>query len=1271
MRTKLKATISSAAQIEDRLLKSQGTVSSMFGAFESSDKSISREYSSSSSRSGDAYGRDRLSAGEAGFVSNPLSAERNDTSMLENVSSPKNDNPVERSDSSDKRQRVDKQDVKRRWQELSKQAFTISETLASTSTSKKKTLFRDTLFIVDEVSQLPAYIDAPGESFMSLLYPKLREIARATQEGKMWVASVYDLLHQGYTINREQRTDQLTHAVLIPSQLDRLISAIVSAQEKVDREHAEAILVSTQLRERNRDKKGDAVKVPEEFRVVLETLVTEGQKLSVKLEEETMLTDMLRDVDDWHAHASSMLADKQVKGREKHRHDLHALVSLVNRALALPIALLDEKLNRILHLYQRFFEAQEEISRLLYYAAVSRHTIAQRKGGNNASELVKYDIKECRIRVGQFKAWIKALIIPGLKDYEELVDIGETWISEVKEATDATISIKRVEKLLSDGEKLPFDFSMELSLLREKRQLAKEWLEKVKTSVLRGNNRHPKRGDNATTVEFEKPNFEMLKRIVSEGGQHLSDDSVNTNISSQERAQNRELSRVVSLVEAAEEWQLKLRETVSNVEADSACAIAELTELLSEAENMPIVMDEIHILKAHLKLLEWGKRVRKLREPTGRLKFKDAKDLLKDLDSIYDALDKQARAEVAGSIKIAEEAYVRETHKEGQHWIAKSKDLIQGNTTRKQAPLYKLREAYNLGSATLVDLSAEVQPIYSAIKAAENWIIENEGLLLKLNLHFGTVDVTDKRFDVSSEPKTMQIDDADQESVLHFNHSSQRSGFYTSGKVDIFHLTRVANASNGISADFSEISAFRQLFDRCNNWLKEVKSKCPVRQSKRKVVNTNVSTRGISKEPKPSVSDMTALLQEMNAIGIDFPEEEQKVSMTIKVAEEWSSQFDEFHARIHSSLEKSVLLYSSLPTEERFPFPCLAGIPLHSVTDLRVYMSSAKDNVDNGEMQCEDEEATSQQEDTALDAAIVEEESIWTDLNSIMGLLDEKVNEYDDFGLSVQGWEELSLLSSIFQWVRSVRKLLCDPDWEQVSKDEILGHIKDAFCINKFEGFLERSVNYLSNIEFPTDIFTDLMKLAPVDDEIKENIEEESRRSTRKKADFNWADRIAKSTNNSKKRNLEDMKSFPVEATTSEADTLERESKEQDDGHLPEAEDREIDAPKAKKAKKSKNSKAQPESIEDDVSSSPVVPIKPKISISFLKPYQDSVTLLNPQEALMDYWLRSLLLLLGRHCEATVWLEEAQRLRTIKSSFTSIFKRINVARSRQIPKKYR
>ena len=140
-----------------------------------------------------------------------------------------------------------------------------------------------------------------------------------------------------------------------------------------------------------------------------------------------------------------------------------------------------------------------------------------------------------------------------------------------------TVSLKKVEELLAYSESIPFDFPEDTEVLKNKRQVAKQWLEKLKksfssktrTAIPRGSNRGAS-GDNTGTCDDsvdkasqDKPDKMKLTDIrvmLAEGETLFKDTDENrTQKSSGNSASSRELNKVYTVVEAAEEWLEQVR----------------------------------------------------------------------------------------------------------------------------------------------------------------------------------------------------------------------------------------------------------------------------------------------------------------------------------------------------------------------------------------------------------------------------------------------------------------------------------------------------------------------------------------------------------------------------------------------------------------------------------------------------------------------------------------------------------------------------------------
>ncbi len=223
----------------------------------------------------------------------------------------------------------------------------------------------------------------------------------------------------------------------------------------------------------------------------------------------------------------------------------------------------------------------------------------------------------------------------------------------VNSAAHKSVPLKKVDLLLTNGEKFPINFETEIVLLKEKKQQAKLWLEKLKKSFVSTkvvSARRSKAGDKDNNVNLqllagtlpEKLKLSDMKQMVFEG--ELLYNSSEESLSSG-RTLNRELDKALNVVESAEDWIGRVRELlmsdfssdyhderfddqnmfdIVDIEEDSSGkngkkydqkslqlqTMSFLNTLLSEAEQMPVVLEEASILRVHLNALEWAAKVR-------------------------------------------------------------------------------------------------------------------------------------------------------------------------------------------------------------------------------------------------------------------------------------------------------------------------------------------------------------------------------------------------------------------------------------------------------------------------------------------------------------------------------------------------------------------------------------------------------------------------------------------------------------------------------------
>ena len=204
-----------------------------------------------------------------------------------------------------------------------------------------------------------------------------------------------------------------------------------------------------------------------------------------------------------------------------------------------------------------------------------------------------------------------------------------------------------------------------------------------------------------------------------------------------------------------------------------------------------------------------------------------------------------------------------------------------------------------------------------------------------------------------------------------------------------------------------------------------------------------------------------------------------------------------FKSKLESDLAVVADKYSSIALEDRFPFPCLANVTcVNPYDDLSVVVAENK----VGNPASHESGGSQENDEEPFDPAVTEEEQCWDDLTLITNVLSEKLREYDELFLSIEGWEHLYLHESILQWIQSARKLLCDSDWENNFEEEVVEHIKDAFCIYPSDQLIEGNKNFVNCTQISPVVLDTLLHAIPVDEKCSDEDDVQERKSSRKES---------------------------------------------------------------------------------------------------------------------------------------------------------------------------
>lgn len=157
-----------------------------------------------------------------------------------------------------------------------------------------------------------------------------------------------------------------------------------------------------------------------------------------------------------------------------------------------------------------------------------------------------------------------------------------------KGSADKKVSVQRIEALLKEGESFPFPFSVEINILKEKKAVALEWLEKLTRTFSQPKRSRAKQpGDelSGNNTNATKMTYEEMKQMVEDGkslylqtntGGNEDGNEANqevkadgTNVASTMAANikgmrnvNRDLNRASAALQAAENWMTRVHDTI-------------------------------------------------------------------------------------------------------------------------------------------------------------------------------------------------------------------------------------------------------------------------------------------------------------------------------------------------------------------------------------------------------------------------------------------------------------------------------------------------------------------------------------------------------------------------------------------------------------------------------------------------------------------------------------------------------------------------------------
>ena len=532
----------------------------------------------------------------------------------------------------------------------------------------------------------------------------------------------------------------------------------------------------------------------------------------------------------------------------------------------------------------------------------------------------------------------------GMPDLQRIISVAVAWNEEVSEACKPgapLISLNRLEILISKGEKLSIDFSKELEALREKRGAGKSWLEKFRKSMS-GTNRLS-RDSNGTECNG-KLDLQSMKKLIEEGGQLYED------------RKSKELGRAMNVVDDAEDMINRVKGIISggsvsslagevpiDNEVEEKCDEGEendirdldmLRELLADTESMPVAMEEVQLLRAHIDTVEWAERARPIlrmdksvssgkndaenhdnsspkRHRVSTL-IKLQKDLMKTRTSMSAEMKRQFQAI---KFKLPEEAKLQRVITMIEKFQAKVRkrfatcgsgpdDLLNRNSTlRPSVTLSALRQMVrdldNILSVVDLDMDNERYHLTFHINAAEEWLRQHHDTLVKLGIKVTSLNPTTiaapdamdrSQGESDDDDDTQERMNADSNVPLMDGESCESTADATKlkclGNIDDMDAATlidynvlyglVDSSAKNVLSYFPELVAARRRLEDVDAWLQELHEHLPT---------------GKAFDEMTTIDITTTELEDMIFTGfehrIDLLEEMKRVRGWIQQAHEW------------------------------------------------------------------------------------------------------------------------------------------------------------------------------------------------------------------------------------------------------------------------------------------------------------------------------------------------------------------------------------------------
>ncbi len=471
------------------------------------------------------------------------------------------------------RRGADRAEYKARWRNILRS--TEGYILFANSQSSFKPSLQACVDILNDASSLPPPEQSPGEDFVSQVSAALAVLSSLANRTRIWTSRVLDALSSKKAAGDSESEDD------------------DDGEPAYNTAHGGGLTkekLSYVFPQKGR------LSIPEAKKLLMEV-----NMLALSTNEEQLLQKVITQAEAWEAKASLSIitcdkagsSERGWKANNNNNRNNWAsyIVGLMEEAVGIPLRLKNEPILR-----KRVLKADANARKLISLVPLC-HTNGRGQKKSHLNEIIT--VSEELDRTG--------LRYPNTSFACEHISAAKKWKKEAQAALDGTVSLKVLQSLVSESSSLPFDVSDISTPLVAKLDRAMEWLNRVKKAV-------PKKQRTTYTRGYAPPGVGY--GMTSNGTPAVEEDSrVNLNearILLEERGghgvemEAKEVVRMSSLVETAEEWMGRVREML---EGGEEADLQALNDILMEADSIPVKMDEQQVLKVGIKVRQWKIRV--------------------------------------------------------------------------------------------------------------------------------------------------------------------------------------------------------------------------------------------------------------------------------------------------------------------------------------------------------------------------------------------------------------------------------------------------------------------------------------------------------------------------------------------------------------------------------------------------------------------------------------------------------------------------------------